>query len=73
MASKKSKARLIVFLDLIFFAIFTFILLSVAFFDFYRELGIRVYVIIGSVSGIIFTMLFGWWLAITKRSFLVRT
>jgi len=70
MANKKKFNRALFFGDLIFFIIFTFFLLSTSFFEFYKELGIKNYVIIGSVLGIVFTMLLGLWLATSKRSFL---
>ncbi len=72
-SKKRRQAKYLFFGDLIFFMIFTFALLSTAFFDFYGELGIKPYFIVGIVAGIIFTMLFGIWLSITKRDLLMKT
>ena len=69
--SQKTKARLLFYGDLVFFAIFTLVLLSTGFLTFYKEIGIKNYVLIGSILGITFTMLYGLWLAVTKRRFIL--
>ena len=71
MSKEKRKTRILFYGDLVFFMIFTFTLLSTAFLTFYKEIGIQHYIIIGSVLGITFTMLYGLWLAVTKRRFIL--
>jgi len=69
--NEKRKTRILFYGDLVFFVIFTFTLLSTAFLNFYKEMGIEHYVIIGSVLGITFTVLYSLWLAVTKRRFIL--
>jgi|TARA_Y100000034_G_C6820923_1_gene369704 hypothetical protein len=69
--TEKRNARILFYGNLIFFLIFISILLSRAFLTFYKEIGIDDYVLIGSVLGVVFTMLYGLWLGVNKGGFIL--